>query len=53
MGPMNAAALRTLRQRLAYQRAELSECTTVAMAKCVLEAIDDTERQIAALGAGK
>lgn len=43
---MNALALRTLNARLAAQRAELATCTTVAMFRCVEEAMADTRRQM-------
>jgi len=49
----NAAALRTLNARLAFQAAELATCITAAMRLCVEQAIADTRRQISALGAGK
>jgi len=42
-------ARKTLTLRLHTQRAELGTCTTDAMRKCVQEAIQDTERQLAQL----
>lgn len=46
-----ARHLKTLRLRLATQQQELAEATTAAMARCVRESLEDTERQLAeALG---
>lgn len=42
----NALALRTLNARLVAQRAELAICTTVAMTRCVEDAMADTRRQM-------
>lgn len=46
-----ARALKTLRQRLDTESAELETCTTAAQTRCVKQAIADTERQMAELGA--
>ncbi len=45
----NRQALKSLRLRLTVQTEELTTCTTVAMRRCVAEAIADTERQISEL----
>ena len=47
----NRLAAKSLRLRLTAQNEELTTCSTVAMARCVLEAIADTERQLGELGA--
>jgi hypothetical protein len=45
-----AAALKTLRLRLAAQQEELATCDTAAKVRCVKQAIADTERQLTELG---
>lgn len=46
----NRTAIKSLRLRLAAQRAELTTCTTAAMTRCVYESILDTKRQLAVAG---
>lgn len=45
----NRTSIRSLTLRLAAQRAELATCTTLAMARCVVESITDTQLQLRAL----
>lgn len=46
----NRYLLRSLTLRLTAQTEELAGCTTAAMARCVLESIADTERQLREAG---
>jgi len=46
MARPNKTLIRSLRLRLAVQKAEAATCTTEAAYRCVMESVADTERQL-------